>query len=231
MSIIELNNVSFSYENEAVLKNANCKIEEGDYIGIIGGNGAGKSTLIKLILGELKADGGNTVRNYKTVGYIPQNAGQISKDFPATVEEVVSMGLYKQIGFFKFLNKEHKKQIDNVLNLVGMKEYKKRLIGKLSGGQQQRVMLAKMLISKPQVIFLDEPQGGIDNKSEALLYSLLEKLNKEKNLTILMITHDITGISQSVNRVFFLENNELKEISVEETCLHTHTHLHHKEEN
>ena len=112
-----------------------------------------------------------------------------------------------------------------------MSEYKNRLIGKLSGGQQQRVMLAKMLVSEPEIIFLDEPQSGIDKATEKVLYDLLEMLNKKKKLTILMITHDITGISKSVNRVFFLENSQLKEIPVEETCLYEHTHHHFGEEH
>lgn len=231
MSIISAKDVHFAYESEEVLKDINCEINSGDYIGIIGGNGVGKSTLIKLLLGELKATKGTIEKKYKNVGYIPQNAGQIAKDFPATVSEVVSTGLYKQVGLFRFLSKEHKKKITNALNTVGMSEYKNRLIGKLSGGQQQRVMLAKMLVSEPEIIFLDEPQSGIDKATEKVLYDLLEMLNKEKKLTILMITHDITGISKSVNRVFFLENSQLKEIPVEETCLYEHTHHHFGEEH
>ena len=230
MKLISVKNVSFSYENDEVLNNINCEIESGDYIGIIGGNGTGKSTLIKLLLGELKATSGEIALRTNKIGYIPQNAGQISKDFPATVFEVVSAGLYKKIGLFRFMNKEHKKSIDKALEIVGMSEYKNRLIGKLSGGQQQRVVLAKMLVSDPEIIFLDEPSNGIDKKSEKMLYKLLEKLNKEKNITILMITHDITGISKSVNRVFFLEDTQLKEISVSDTCLHEHTHGHHETE-
>ena len=230
MKLIEVCDVSFSYENEEVLNKINCEINSGDYIGIIGGNGAGKSTLIKLLLGELKATNGKIERKYTNIGYIPQNAGQISKDFPATVFEVVSAGLYKKIGPFKFMGKDYKKKVMEALSTVGMSEYKNRLIGKLSGGQQQRVALAKMLVCEPEVVFLDEPSNGIDKKSETMLYSLLEKLNKEKNLTVLMITHDITGISKSVNRVFFLEHTKLKEIPVSETCLHEHTHIHHETE-
>lgn len=231
MSIISAKSVDFAYEDEVILKNINCEINAGDYIGIIGGNGVGKSTLIKLFLGELKATSGSIKTNYKNIGYIPQNAGQISKDFPATVKEIVASGLYRKIGLFRFLSKDDKKKIDEVLDIVGMSDYKNRLIGKLSGGQQQRVALAKMLISEPEIIFLDEPQSGIDKATEKMLYDLLKRQNQEKNLTILMITHDITGIEKSVNRVFFLENTHLTEIPKEETCLHSHTHHHIGEED
>lgn len=231
MSIISTRSLDFAYEDEVILKDINCRINKGDYIGIIGGNGVGKSTLIKLFLGELKATSGEIKTDYKNIGYIPQNAGQISKDFPATVKEIVATGLYRKIGKFKFLNKDDKKKIDEVLETVGMADYKNRLIGKLSGGQQQRVALAKMLISEPEIIFLDEPQSGIDKATEKMLYDLLKRQNREKNMTILMITHDITGIEKSVNRVFFLENTHLTEIPVEETCLHLHTHHHTGEEN
>ena len=231
MSIISAKSVDFAYDNEVILKNINCEINSGDYIGVIGGNGVGKSTLIKLFLGELKPTSGSIETDYKNIGYIPQNAGQIAKDFPATVKEIVSSGLYRKIGMFKFMSREDKKKIDEVLNIVGMSDYKNRLIGKLSGGQQQRVMLAKMLISEPEIIFLDEPQSGIDKASEKMLYDLLKRQNREKGLTIIMITHDITGIEKSVNRVFFLENSHLNEIPVEDTCLHSHTHHHIGEEN
>lgn len=231
MSIISAKSVDFAYEDEVILKDVNCEINSGDYIGIIGGNGVGKSTLIKLFLGELKPTSGEIKTDYKNIGYIPQNAGQIAKDFPATVSEIVATGLYRKIGMFKFLTKSDKEKINEVLSLVGMADFKNRLIGKLSGGQQQRVALAKMLISEPEIIFLDEPQSGIDKATEKLLYDLLKRQNEEKHLTILMITHDITGIEKSVNRVFFLENTHLTEIPKEDTCLHTHSHHHYGEEN
>lgn len=234
MSIISAKDVSFGYDGENVLDNISFEINKGDYIGIIGSNGAGKSTLVKLILGEIKPISGeinlfnkniNRFHNWNKISYIPQNAGQISKDFPATVFETVMSSMYSKIGAFKLPRKAHKKKVHEALKLVGMDEYSKRLIGKLSGGQQQRVIIASALVTEPEIIFLDEPSNGIDSASAGILYDLLAKLNKEKKLTVVMITHDITGISNSAGRIFFLENNTLCEISAEQSCLHEHTHL------
>lgn len=236
MSIISANNISFGYENEYVLKDVSFEINKGDYVGVIGGNGTGKSTLIKLILGELKAEQGeiklfdteiSRFKKWSKVGYIPQNAGQISKDFPATAEEIVGAALYSEIGLFRFINKEQKRKVRAALDLVGMGEYSKRLIGNLSGGQQQRVMIASALAANPEIIFLDEPSNGIDSATERILYDLLARLNKEKNLTVVMITHDVTGIANEASRILLLSDSGLSEIPPSdcgEECLHHHHH-------
>lgn len=236
MSIVSAKNISFGYDNEYVIRNASFDINKGDYIGIIGGNGTGKSTLIKLILGELKPEIGEVTifgeeaghfKSKSRIAYIPQNAGQISKDFPATVEEIVSAALYSEIGRFKFINKEQKKRVSAALSLVGMEDKSKKLIGNLSGGQQQRAMIAAALVSEPEIIFLDEPSNGIDSETERLLYSLLARLNREKSLTVVMITHDITGIANEASRILLLSDSGITEIppsDCNEECLHHHHH-------
>ncbi|KNF09534.1 zinc ABC transporter ATP-binding protein ZurA [Gottschalkia purinilytica] len=216
--IVDIKNLNFSYDNNQVLKNINLKIYKGDYIGIIGSNGSAKSTLLKLMLGLLKPDSGeikifnksiNNFNSWHNIGYLSQQVRSFNSKFPATVEEVIGANLHSQMGFLKFLNKKHKKKIYEVLKIVDMEEYKDRLIGSLSGGQQQRVFIARLLISNPKIIFMDEPLVGVDIKSQGSFYRLMEKLNKEMGITLVMVTHDVGEISEKANKVACLNDGQI----------------------
>ena len=220
--LIEVDNVSFKYDNEPIFEDICLSVQEGDFVGIIGSNGTGKSTLLKLLLGELFPVSGTIrlfeedVRQFKgwsKIGYLPQNAIAKSVGFPATAEEIVQTNLFSEIGLFSFLRKKHKEKVRKALELVGMEHCAKSLIGKLSGGQQQRVMLAKLLVAEPQIMLLDEPTSGVDAKTSQMLYELLLKLNKEKGLTIVMITHDIAKAFNYVARTFCLEEGSIIELN------------------
>jgi zinc transport system ATP-binding protein len=198
-NIIEIENLLFYYGKETVLKDINLKIHKGDYIGIAGPNGGGKTTLLKCILGLLKPQKGTirlfgvnirSFKNWSKIGYVPQ---KITFDpyFPATVKEVVSMGLYGKKGLFRPLGKEDWKNVRTALEQVGMHNISQRRIGELSGGQQQRVFIARALVSKPEVIFLDEPTVGVDIETRNQFFSLVETLNKKLELTLVLVTHDI----------------------------------------
>src|SRR5690606_16918959 len=198
--IVEFENISFSYGKNEVLDNINFYIEKGDFIGIIGPNGSAKSTLMKVMIGILKPDKGRVrlfnedikdFKDFTKVGYISQNVRDINPRFPATVEEIVESNLYSQLGFLKISNKNIKEKTYEVLRIVGMEEYKDTLIGKLSGGQKQRVFIARSLINNPEILFMDEPLVGIDIGSQKKLYSLMDKLNKDYNITLAMVSHDI----------------------------------------
>ena len=169
--VLEVKDLSFSYPDKSILHRLSFDVDAGDFMCIVGTNGTGKSTLLKLILnqlspleGEIKLLGTNSekYKDFASIAYVSQKATNINRDFPATVEEVVSLGLYSKKGLFKRNTKEDKKLIDSALERVGMLDYKHRQIGYLSGGQQQRVFIAKALISDPRIIFLDEPTTGID---------------------------------------------------------------------
>ena len=169
--VLEVKDLSFSYPDKSILHRLSFDVDAGDFMCIVGTNGTGKSTLLKLILnqlspleGEIKLLGTNSekYKDFASIAYVSQKATNINRDFPATVEEVVSLGLYSKKGLFKRNTKEDKKLIDSALERVGMLDYKHRQIGYLSGGQQQRVFIAKALISNPRIIFLDEPTTGID---------------------------------------------------------------------
>ena len=216
---LQIKNLSFSYGEKMILRDINLDVESGDYIGIIGPNGSGKSTLIKVILGILEHTEGNikilgsdikSVKNSNKIGYISQKANSFNGAFPATVFEVVGAGLKNNMGVFSKYTKEEKEKINEALDIVGMKDYKKSLIGRLSGGQQQRVFIARAIVGKPEILFLDEPMVGVDQASEDAVYCLLARLNKEMGITIIMVTHDIGAITVHANKIVCMSSGSLK---------------------
>ena len=221
-SVIRLENVDFSYDNKKVLKNINIDIQQGMFLGLVGPNGGGKSTLIKIILGLLKPDKGNIFlldqpiekfHDWNRIGFVSQKANTFNKGFPATVFEVVSMGLTAKLGYFHFMNKKAKQEVMDAIDQVGMADYARQNIGDLSGGQQQRVFIARALVSRPELLILDEPTVGIDYKNVEKFYKLLHHLNVENQITMLLISHD-TGV--------------MTEYATDVACLNKTMHFHGK---
>jgi zinc transport system ATP-binding protein len=209
-NIIEVKNLSFSYGNDQVLKNINLNIHEGDYLGVIGPNGSGKTTLLKLMLGLLKPDSGEVklfgkpvseFKEWNKLGYVSQKAINFDPLFPVTVWEVVAMGRLGSRKLGHPLSDKDEKAIDKALEEVGMTEYRKRPVGDLSGGQQQRVFIARALAANPKVVFLDEPTTGVDIETQEQFYTLLSKLNKEKDLTLVLISHDVDAIAHEATEL------------------------------
>lgn len=216
--IVSVEKLFFGYDDKLVLEDINLEIYRGDYLGIVGPNGSAKSTLLKTILGLLKPQRGSIkifdqaiekFRDWGRVGYVAQKATSFNSSFPATVEEIVAANLFPKIGLFRSIKKEQKEKVYETLKIVGMENYGKRLIGNLSGGQQQKVFIARTLISEPEIIFLDEPTVGIDVESQMEFYHLLEKLNKEMNITIVMISHDIGVITEKVSKIACMGDGKL----------------------
>lgn len=238
--VLEVKDLSFSYPDKSILHRLSFDVDAGDFMCIVGTNGTGKSTLLKLILnqlspleGEIKLLGTNSekYKDFASIAYVSQKATNINRDFPATVEEVVSLGLYSKKGLFKRNTKEDKKLIDSALERVGMLDYKHRQIGYLSGGQQQRVFIAKALISNPRIIFLDEPTTGIDIRAVDSICCLLGDLNKNSGITIVMVTHDISSIIYHSNKILVLSEDgsgevmTSKEFNSQSMLAHVHHHL------
>jgi len=222
MNIISVKNLKFSYREEQVLSDINFDVSKGDFVSIIGSNGAGKSTLIKLLLGELSpTEGeikllGQNIKNFNQwtkIGYISQSGLSYQRFFPASAEEVVRANLYSQIGLFRFAKEEHNQKTKKSLEMVGMQGYSKSLIGSMSGGQRQKVLLARALVSNPEVMILDEPTTGVDEKSSYSFYELLSELNKNNRMTIIMITHDIKRTYNFVTKTMLLDDGVLKEVN------------------
>lgn len=235
-NVIEVDNLSFSYGSEPIFTKIGFSVSKGDFAAIIGSNGTGKSTLMRLILGELAPVAGSIrlfdqdihkFKHWHKIGYVPQTGLQSGVNFPATAEEIVKANLFSQIGLLRFPGKEHRDKTRRALELVNMSEYSKRLIGELSGGQQQRVMLARVLVSDPEIMLLDEPTTGVDAQRVQSLYELLSELNRETGLTIMMVTHDIGRAANFVSRILCLEEGSLMELDkaqIEEELLHKHKH-------
>ena len=205
MPIIQIRNLSFAYEKQKILDNINLDIEERDFLAIIGPNGGGKSTLLKLILGinsvqkgSIETFGERPKKNLSKIGYVPQNTN-VNTDFPIKVIEVVLMG---HIGTKRPLfgyAKEETMCAMGALAQVGMEAFAQKKIGELSGGQRQRVMIARALCAHPQILILDEPTSSIDIDGQKQIYELLQLLNK--SITIIVVSHDISVILESANKV------------------------------
>ncbi len=208
-NVLQLEKVSFSYGNSDVVKDVSFLVEKGDFIGLIGPNGSGKTTLLKIILGILAPRKGSVnlfeqglkqFTEWKKIGYVPQKATNIEKNFPATVYEVVSMGLLPIQKFPKIITKHDDKKIKDALSVVRMEGFSQNRITELSGGQQQRVLIAKALVTGPEILILDEPTTGVDQENQKSFYDLLGKLNK-KGMTIILVSHDIGRITQYVTKI------------------------------
>lgn len=247
-NIIEVKDVSFSFNgSENVLENITLAIHQGDYIGLVGPNGAGKTTLLKVMLnlltpknGTVKLFGQNTYdfKDWHKIGYVPQKLANFDVNFPASIYEVVLMGRYSNKKLFQKTTEADKESVRDALAKVDMWEYKDRLIGDLSGGQQQRIFIARALVNRPEVIFLDEPTTGVDKKTQDGFYALLQKLNKEFGLTLVLVSHDIERITKEVmhiacvNRTLtchvspaeYLSESESSNIAGKEVKIITHHH-------
>ncbi|WP_106496765.1 metal ABC transporter ATP-binding protein [Lentibacillus sp. Marseille-P4043] len=201
-SVIIMKNIHYTYDKKEALDHINFELPQGAFMGLVGPNGGGKSTLIKLILGLIKPATGTIslfgkpiekFHDWDRIGFVSQKSNSFNKGFPATVFEVVSMGLTAKIGYLKFFKKQHKEKIVQAINQVGMGDYVHQNIGDLSGGQQQRVFIARSLVNDPELLILDEPTVGVDAENVKRFYEILHQLNQEQGIALLLVTHD-TGI-------------------------------------
>lgn len=209
--VISVKNVSFAYQSGIpILNDINFDVYARDFIGLIGPNGGGKSTLLKLIVGILPLQKGTIqlfgetlqeFRRWSYIGYVSQSVAHFDRRFPATVAEVVAMGRTPGKSFFSKLTNEDKAMVDQSLEDVDMLKYKNTPIHQLSGGQQQRVFIARALAGNPCLLALDEPTIGIDVHAQEQFYTLLQKLRKEKGITVILVSHDIDVVVNQVNSV------------------------------
>ncbi len=196
--------LDIGYDGKAVVSGLNFEINDGDYLCIVGENGSGKTTLMKTLLGLIPLLGGSIQGlNKNDIGYLPQISG-IQKDFPATVEEVVLSGTKKL-----FYRKKEKDLMRFNLERLNIANLSKCKFSELSGGQRQRVLLARALCASKKILLLDEPVSGLDPKATAMMYEIINKLNKEDGMTIIMISHDLNGSLKYASNVLNVgENND-----------------------
>ena len=216
MNLIEVKNLSVSYKSHGkeilALRDINANFSYGDYVSIVGENGAGKSTLIKSILGLVKIKSGKIIFNKLKkceVSYVPQ-FNNVFSTLPTKVKEIVFTGILKP-GFLNFfVSKKEKTKALKYLDLLNINSILERLIPELSGGQVKKVLLARALCSEPKVLVLDEPCANLDEHSSCEFCEILKKINKIKNITIIIVTHNIKYAQKISSKILFLEEGKLK---------------------
>jgi len=212
MSIIELRDITKTYGAFTALNGVNLTVDEGTVTCVLGDNGAGKSTIIKAGLELMDHTG--TVRFFgkplgegrRKVAYMPQVAA-VDWDYPITVEQVVTMGMYTELGWLRRANAAHRSRVMEVLDRVGIAELAKRQISELSGGQRRRVFVARILVQAPELYLLDEPFAGVDAASERVIRGVLHEL-RDHGATIVIVHHDLSTVAELCDHVTIL-NREI----------------------
>ncbi len=208
--ILCLHDVCVSYGSAQVLDHVTIDVRKGEFVGIVGPNGGGKSTLLRAALGLTSTTCGEVrlfgapikgFHEHNRIGYVPQNVVHVDARFPATVFEVALLGRVGTRGLFRRLTEADRELTRAALRDVGVEHLSDRLIGTLSGGQRQRVFLAKALAAQPELLILDEPTTGVDPKAREAFYKLLDRLNHDRGMTLVLVSHDTQAIALSAHRL------------------------------
>ena len=220
-SIIEVHDLTVAYDAKPVLWDIDLEIPKGKLMAVVGPNGAGKTTLIKSMLGLIKPVSGAVhfkmlpdKKFHNHIAYVPQS-GSVDWDFPATVLDIVMMGRYGHLGWFKRPGKAEKQMAMETLKKVGMEEYASRQISQLSGGQQQRVFLARALVQEADIYFMDEPFKGVDAQTEKSIVALLKEL-KCQGKTVIVVHHDLQTVPEYFDWVTLINLKVIASGPVEE---------------
>jgi zinc transport system ATP-binding protein len=215
-SVIEVEGLSFRFDSgPPVLEDVNLEIAAGDFASVIGPNGGGKTTLVKLLVGLLSPTAGRVrvfglppVKARPRIGYMPQHA-MMDPRFPVRALDVVLMGRLGAGHRFGNYRRDDREAATDALSQVGLENLGQRPFSDLSGGQRQRVLLARALVTNPELLLLDEPAAGLDHKVEQDFFELLQELNRR--LTIVLVTHDLGFVAGFVRTVI---------------CVHRHVDIH-----
>ncbi len=213
--LIQVQDLSIFREEDPILENISFSIEAQEYVGIVGPNGGGKTTLLLALLGLLKPQAGSIqIHDHapqhpsarRIIGYVPQTFLGRQFSFPISVEEVVATGLLHR-NFFGMIRRSQWEQVSETLKEVGLLRYAKRSFHELSGGERQRVIIARALVTHPEILILDEPLSAVDQPSQDSFYELLSLLNKDKGITILLVSHDLEVVAKEASRVLCLNQH------------------------
>lgn len=206
---LAVHDLTVAYHRKPVLWDVELNIPEGSLTGIVGPNGAGKSTLLKACLDLIPVTSGESLvygKPYREqrdlIAYVPQRES-VDWDFPVSALDVVAMGTYRKLGWFRRVGKEQKKQALDALEQVGIAHLAERQISQLSGGQQQRVFLARALVQDAVIYLMDEPFAAVDAATEQAIIELLQNLNA-RGRTILCVHHDLATVSRYFNHLVLL---------------------------
>lgn len=220
--VLAAEGVSFSYNGAPVLDRVSFAVRAGEFVALTGANGSGKSTLLRILLG-LNAQRQGSVRLFGVppgelrdrwrIGYVPQRTS-ISDSLPATVEEVVATGRLvcsdgrrsTRLGLHRGLRSADREAIDHALEAAALTELRRRLMGELSGGERQRTLIAKALVSSPELLILDEPVAGVDEPSQRMFRDSLVHLVYRHSAAVLLVSHELGAVADDLARVLVLRS-------------------------
>ena len=224
---VHVEDLTVSYGTKPALWDVDLDVPPGVMAAIVGPNGAGKSTLLKAILGLVTPTAGHVyvmgrpyAKQRRKVGYVPQRSS-VDWDFPTRVLDVVTMGLYGDLGWIRRPGRSERARAEAALEQVGMAEYRDRQIAQLSGGQQQRTFLARALVQDADVYFLDEPMAGVDATSEAAILGVMRDLRAEGK-TLLVVHHDLQTVRTTFDWMVLLNVRMIAQGPVQETYTREH---------
>jgi zinc transport system ATP-binding protein len=227
VELLQVEGLNVRYDSVEVLKGISFRINSGDYVGIVGPNGSGKSTLIKAILGLASAGQGTVrlfgspleeFRQWRRIGYLPQRLRFFNPNFPATVEEIVGLGLLADRRLPRRLSREDRQAVEKTMAQMGIADLRKRKIGELSGGQQQRALLARAVVGGPELLILDEPTTALDVETRDRFYSMLQELNRANGVTVILVTHDTSNIGTFASRFLYVDKKLIFDGTFDDFC-------------
>ncbi len=236
-ALIEIQNLEMMFDQLQVIDQVSLAFHPGDQVALIGANGAGKTTLLKVILGLIKANAGQVkIQKNLSVGYLPQVLSLGDRLFPMTVKEVVSQGVIAKKSFPRWLQQTDYQTIENVLKKFSLLSLQNHRFSLLSLGQKQMVLFARMMVQKPDIVFLDEPTSSLDASRKDSIYDILYQLKRARTPYVI-ITHDLPSFSSHIKRVIYLEHKILFDGSYDSFCEHPefspfiHTHGDHQHDH
>lgn len=228
--IVIFDQVSFAYHDALILKHVSFSVQEKEFIGIIGPNGGGKTTLLKLLMGFLKCARGkisvfgeSPQSARQRIAYVPQGL-HFDRQFPISVQELVLSGRLSHLPWHGVYSKADLHAADEALHKVGLQELRQHAFGDLSGGQAQRALIARALVSEPDLLLLDEPTASVDTPAEAVIYEILKDLRGK--ITMMMVTHDLRVAIDLVDRVLCVQGGVIS-LLPQEVCEHFALGLYH----
>ena len=216
-SVLVADDVRFAYADDPVLRGVSFRVDAGEFVALAGPNGAGKSTLLRILLGLTEPSGGRvellgaqpgSLPEPWRVGYVPQRT-VVPEGLPATVEEAVAAGRLAKRGWFRRLRGDDREAIEHALESVQMADLSKRRLHELSGGQLQRVLIAKALVTEPDLLILDEPVAGVDVESQGRFRDALVHLVDEHGSAVLLVSHEFGAVADDLDRVLVLQRGAI----------------------
>lgn len=229
-AVLELDAVTFGYGRAPLLRDAAFSVAPGEFVAVIGANGSGKTTLMRLGLGLLRPAHGEVrlfgtplprFHDWRRVGYVPQRAS-LDAAIPVSVDEVVRSGLAAGLGLLRRPTAAQRRRLDHVVELLGIGALRAAPMTRLSGGQQQRALIARALVTSPDVLVLDEPTTGVDAEARGVLRRTLEHLVTAEGVAVVYVSHDPEGFAGLAHRV--VEVRDGRVVPCEDPSAHLHSH-------